>query len=62
MALVKLSITLPQDLNDKVELVMQANRINRSAAISMMLSRVNLKDCLPPGYVLPVKGQEKAPD
>ena len=62
MAYVKLSITVTEELNEKIELVMQANGINRSAAISMMLSRVNLKDCLPPGYVLPVKGQEKAPD
>ncbi len=50
---VKFSLSLREDLYAQVEQVMEANKIDRSSAIAMMLSRVNIKDLLPPGYTPP---------
>ncbi|MFN8497312.1 MAG: hypothetical protein U0641_05595 [Anaerolineae bacterium] len=44
----KVTITLREDIMEKINMVMQANAIDRSAAISMMLQRAPLATLLPP--------------
>lgn len=58
---VKMSITLRQELATMIEVVMDANNIDRSSAIAMMLSRVNIKDLLPPGYTPAEPTQKEEP-
>ncbi len=44
----KVTITLREDIIEKINMVMRANAIDRSAAISMMLQRAPLSSILPP--------------
>ena len=47
----KVTISLREDIIEKIKMVMEANAIDRSAAVSMMLQRAPLNSMLPPDYL-----------
>ena len=47
---IKLTITLPPHVYSRLEQVMKANGIDRSAAVAMCITRVDLAQLLPPGW------------
>lgn len=58
---VKMTITLPENLAHLIEQVMVANNLDRSSAVAFMLSRVNQKDLFPPGYTPPAPAPREEP-